>query len=419
MTAFNAERKSRMTPVVLLGGQAIALSVARSLGARGIPVYLLDEPDCYAQHSRFCTWIPLTPECNLHEAWLEWLTGEGARSLAGALLLPCCDDGLELIAKHRAELQKYFSVADANDEVTLALLDKFKTYELAEQYRTPHPVYRNLTSIGEVLEVLRDISFPCAIKPRHSHLFGRHFPSDKLFVATNGDEFMEQFKLIHSHGLEAIVSEIIPGADDHYFSYYTYIDQHGEPLFHFTKRKIRQFPLGFGQWTYHVSGWYPDVAVLGLDYFQQIGLRGIGTIEFKRDPRDGTLKLIECNPRFTLAIELLRYSGVEWALLVYAQMTGHKFSPPLTFKENVFLLRPLSDILASRDLHQIGQLSWRDWLKSIIHIQHFQYFRLSDPVPSLVRILPFLRGRLKTTLYHGSSVPEIHTQESSTEFHDN
>jgi D-aspartate ligase len=71
-------------PVILLGGEAIALSVARTLGRCGVKVYALDKPCSYIRQSRFSNWIPLGYSGDPQEAWLDWLTGAGIRALRGA-----------------------------------------------------------------------------------------------------------------------------------------------------------------------------------------------------------------------------------------------------------------------------------------------------------------------------------------------
>ena len=91
--------------------------------------------------------------------------------------------------------------------------------------------------------------------------------------------------------------EFIPGGDDRHCSYYTYIDETGNPLFHFTKRLLRRHRANEGGATYHITDWNPEVAEKGLRLLQHVGLRGLGNVEFKRDPRDGELKLIEVNAR--------------------------------------------------------------------------------------------------------------------------
>ncbi|MFH1264407.1 MAG: hypothetical protein ABIK89_01680, partial [Planctomycetota bacterium] len=48
----------RQPPVVILDGGVNALSVARSLGKRGISVHALVDASQPARHSRYCRWIP-------------------------------------------------------------------------------------------------------------------------------------------------------------------------------------------------------------------------------------------------------------------------------------------------------------------------------------------------------------------------
>ena len=72
-----------------------------------------------------------------------------------------------------------------------------------------------------------------------------------------------------------------------------------------------------GNACYHISSWEPEAADLGEKFFRGINLRGLGNIEFKRDLRDGKLKVIECNARFTAAQELLNRSGMDISEIIY------------------------------------------------------------------------------------------------------
>ena len=45
----------------------------------------------------------------------------------------------------------------------------------------------------------------------------------------------------------------------------------------------------------------PELVELGLRSFRAIGYRGVGSIEFKRDDRDGRLKMIELDLRLSIS----------------------------------------------------------------------------------------------------------------------
>src|SRR5262249_50667742 len=154
----------------------------------------------------------------------------------------------------------------------------------------------------------------------------------KFFIAQNFAEVQQACALAQEAGVEVMLLEMIPGPDDRLCSYYTYLDAAGTPQFHFTKRIIRRFPVNMGDACYHVTDRNPEVAEVALRLFRQAGLRGLANAEFKRDVRDGQLKLIECNARFTAANGLVAASGLDLAAFVYNRLTGRPLPPLAEYK---------------------------------------------------------------------------------------
>jgi predicted ATP-grasp superfamily ATP-dependent carboligase len=371
---------------VLLGGAVTALSAARSLGAAGIEVTILSDgaTDCLARRSRFCDhYVHYERTEPVQARWLEWLSGR-----RGAVLLPCCDGGAEFIARRRAELVGAGHLPiEADEEALLLMLDKPHTYALAEQLGIGAPRTVTAYSHEDATRALQTaLTYPCAVKPTSSDALLRRAPDfdkPKGNVVHNDTQLHAYLDGLLSVGVGALVTEVIPGGDDRYCSYYTYIDEHGEPLVQFTKLKPRQYPIGFGLGTFHVTKWLPDVADVGLRFFQGIGLRGFGNIEFKRDERDNELKVIECNPRLTMANGLAARAGVDFALLAYDRAVGHERPPIVTFRDNVCLWFPREDLRALGAYRAQGELTTGAWLRSIAQVPHFPTFQWSDPVPSL------------------------------------
>lgn len=378
------QKNNNYPPVILLGGGANALSIARSLGPQRVRVYALNRNMSHIHYCRYSHFIPLKESGDLQHTWLNWLTGKGRKMLRGAVLLPCEDHGLDLIARNRSILKEDYLLIEANDEILLAMLDKEKTYLLSKQIGIATPEIQSIQNLSDVLNAMDTLRFPCVLKPRHSHLFQKYFPDEKLFVIQDRDQLIRSFWKVRDYGLEMLITEIIPGQEDAYCSYYSYLDEKGEPLFHFTKRKLRQSPYGFGLGTYHITDWNPEVAETGLRFFQGVGLRGIGNVEFKRDARDGHLKLIECNARFTLVNELLRICGMDFSLFVYSRLTGCPLPPMNAYRTGVRILRPWDDYWAFQAARRRGELTWWSWLRSLMHWQHFLYFRWRDPGPTIV-----------------------------------
>jgi D-aspartate ligase len=373
-----------LPPAILLGGENIALSAARSLSAAGARVYALGDSQDPARYSRHCHhFVDVGRRSGWLERYLEWLGDEGPRE---GVVLPCDDEGLELVANHRGRLEELgYAAVEANDQVVNAVLDKGRTYELCAELGVPAPRTITTRSAAEAVEAGRELGFPCALKPLQSHRFAQHYGRlTKVFLAHDPDELREAVERTQRIGVSMLVTEIIPGSEDQFHSYYTYLDESGEPLFHFTKLKLRQWPIRFGMATYHASIWDPEVAELGLRFFQGIGLRGVGNVEFKLDPRDGRWKLIECNHRFTAANDLVRAAGIDIPLLAYNRVVGRPDPPVNGYRRGLHMWHPVEDLRALRAYRREGALTLGDWLRSLRRRQHFPVLSVDDPLPSLV-----------------------------------
>lgn len=378
-----AVTQSEVLPAIILGGGPIAVPVARSLNRTGVPVFALGVPDDPVRASRHCTLFhDLGANEGVQERWLEWLTDpESPRGV----VLPCNDDALELVAHHRPTLERSgHRLMEAADDVVLALLDKQRTYELARKLGIPAPRTVTPGPGFDLDEAIGDLAFPLALKPRQSHLFARHFGgARKLMVVHNRRELIERHAELRSLQLEILITELIPGPDHAHHSFYSFIDEHGEPLLQLTKQKLRQFPPSFGLTTYHQVDREPEVMALGLRFFRGIGLRGPACVEFKRDSRDGRLVLIECNPRFTAGHELVRHSGIDLALLAYNRLTARGTPPLDDYRVGVRMWHPVEDTRTFLELRRRGDITSRRWLRSVMHRQHFPLFSWKDPGPSL------------------------------------
>jgi D-aspartate ligase len=370
-----------LLPAVILGGNANAVSVARSLGRRGVEVTAYGNQHGHVRYSRFCTrFVDVGAGPDVADRWLAHLLGRPER----AVLLPCDDDALTLIAHHRARLVDAGYVPfEADDEVVLAMLDKARTYRLAAAAGIDVPRMVPITDAADIERAIEEIGFPCALKPLRSHEFGRSYRHRKAFIVRTAAELRWLLAETARRGLAMMAIEIVSGGDDRLCSFYAYIDEHGRPLVGLTKRKIRQYPTLFGLGSYEVTDVAPDVAAAGARFFAAVGVRGLANVEFKRDARDGTLRLIECNHRFTASNELVRAAGVDLAWLAYARLAGAAPPPLDTYRPGVTLWNPLRDLRGIAAAAQRGDLAVGDWLPGLLRRHVLPVFRWDDPAPTI------------------------------------
>lgn len=390
-----ASSEESLPPVILLGGRANALSVARNIGRLGAAVYLLNEPGAFLRHSRYCRWLDVTVDRKGGEAaaWAEFLMGNRSDHLRGAVLLACSDEGISVIADHREALAKRFLLDISNPQAQRQMLDKLATYRAAVEAGVPTPGFWVTESREQLMQLRDSLVYPLIVKPRLSHVF-EGASGKKLVIARNFEQVAAAVEAIAATGTDSLLMEMIPGPDDRLCSYFTYLDEQSRPLFDFTKRIIRRYPALMGTACYHITDQNPQVAELGRRLFQHVGLKGLANVEFKRDVRDGKLKLIECNARFTASDCLVARAGVNLAEFVYNRLTGRAAPAMAPYKVGLRLWDPIRDFQAYLQLRQAGELTFVRWLESVMHHQTFPYFRMTDPMPALARLTLPVRKRL-------------------------
>jgi predicted ATP-grasp superfamily ATP-dependent carboligase len=332
------------------------------------------------------TWIRLPDGEPFEEAIARYLCGPESEALRGAILLAAGDEALKLIGARHEELQHKFRLDLCNPSAQQCMLDKLATYEAARAAGVPTPKFWLVGSRLDLARHADDLVFPLIVKPRESHLFQSRFRS-KFLRVERLEELSNALAIVEEAGVECILMEMIPGPDTLLCSYYTYLDEEGAPLFDFTKRILRRSPPNMGLATYHITDHVSDVKEPALRLFRHVRLRGVANVEFKRDPRDGQLKLIECNARFTAANCLLTSAGVDLAYFVYRRTAG--LVPPELgdFRAGVRLWDPVRDFKAFLQLRRHGQLGLPAWLRSILHWQTFPVFSWRDPLPLLMRLV--------------------------------
>jgi hypothetical protein len=125
------ETLDKKIDAILLGGSGPALSVARTLGRAGVRVTVLGNGDAAVARSRACAeYVDFGVNDDVQGRWRNWLTSR----TEGAVILPCGDDGVELIARHRQTLLECgHRPIEARDDIALAMIDKDRTYDLARK----------------------------------------------------------------------------------------------------------------------------------------------------------------------------------------------------------------------------------------------------------------------------------------------
>lgn len=369
------------TPVLLLGGKENSLSITRHLGRHGIKVRVSGGANCWALHSRYCAEALPVPGGTAQQAyWKTLLLGNDGR-LNGHILWPLSDDAIEFVQANRNQLAARYMLGEGDAELQRAFLDKMQTLEIARAANVGAPQFWRMKTEDDIGTAAASIGFPAMVKPIESHKFTRVF-GRKLFIVEDAAALEDGVRRAWEHGIDVFAVEMIPGPDSALSSYYTYRTAAGRRLFDFTKSVIRRWPVNRGNACFHRTGWDAETAAAGIRFFESAGLQGLGNIEFKRDPRDGQLKIIEVNARFTAAQELVRRAGYPIDLMIYCHLTRQPVPEAKPVSRTLYLWYPLRDLLGSIELLRRGELGVWGWFRSIAKPgMVFPLVSFTDPAP--------------------------------------
>jgi predicted ATP-grasp superfamily ATP-dependent carboligase len=375
--------KSEKIGALIIGGNLNSLSISRSLGRHGVPVWVTTQPNAMlASFSRYTVRTLPWPErdCEAQVAYLLLLAAH--YQLDGWVLFPTSDESAALLSKFHNVLSRRFRVSTPSWDILRWAYDKRLTYQLAAQQQVDCPS----TSYPAAEEDLRAIecAFPAILKPA-THAVINRFTAEKAWPVSNRQELLTRYReareLIPPDLI--LVQELIPGGGESQFSYAA-LCLDGKSIASVTARRTRQFPIDFGYSSSYVETVdKPEIVAPSQRLLAAIRYTGLVEIEYKFDARNGRYNLLDINPRLWTWSALGGRCGVDFPYLLWQMMVGEPM-PEQTGRTGVRWIRMSTDIPAA--IHELvrGRLSLGRYLSSFRGPLEFALFASDDPIPGLL-----------------------------------
>ncbi len=379
---------------VVTGGDYRGLALVRSLGRKGIPVWVVNQADHWlAGTSRYAARTLFYPNWE-GERGIEFLLEAGRKhGLNGWLLFPTSDESVHLISRHHQRLTSQFRLTvPAWDKLQVAV-DKRLMHQLADRLGVDHPrtfYPRRREDLGSF-----GLSFPVILKPASRERFNKLTASKAWPV-----EHLDDLRRRYDEACEFLppdilmIQEIIPGGGESQFSFAA-VCKDGEVLASLVARRTRQFPIDFGRASTFVETVDdPGISEPSTRFLRALQYTGIVEIEFKRDPRDGQFKLLDFNPRVWGWYSLAERAGVNFSYLLWRLLLDQP-TPKLEARSGARWMRLSTDTLVSLREILRGRLAIRDYLRSLRGPTASAIFARDDLRPGLLELpsLLYLVGK--------------------------
>jgi predicted ATP-grasp superfamily ATP-dependent carboligase len=385
-------------PVLVLGTGVTVLGVVRSLGRAGIPAYCTCPPGDFAAHSRWshrarAGFEEFSPVEDLI-AFLE------SSRFERIMLMPCSDWWARTVGGLDPSPDSRYPWVGSSTAVMDCLADKEAFADLARAHGIPHPLTVRVGSAADLADLPVSPGAEFFLKARDSQAFTVKL-GVKAYHVSSVNEARQRVAEAAQAGLGVVLQEYIPGpATNHYFLD-GFVDRTGAVRARFARQRLRMNPPLFGNSTYMRSIALADAADIVATVDRVIaasGLRGIFSVELKRDARDGVAKVLDVNARPWWYIEFATQCGVNVCELAYRDALGMPLPAQPAYTVGRTCVFPVFDYAGCVRLHRAGELSLGDWMRSWLQADQ-PIFSWRDPLPAVFRAGQltgaFIRSRLR------------------------
>lgn len=381
----NPHRAERDWPAaVVAGASQTGVVLMRDLARRGVSVCCIGQD---LKSNGFRTvygkgFLCPAPDDEPAE-WTAYMIDFARRFGSRPVLMATSDQFVSAIGKHAEALGDSFVFSKPGVATQTLLSTKDKQYEIASTYGMPLPRTRSVKSIDEVIEFGSIARFPCLLKPLRGLQWefapkGHPLRGLKVAVVDSAEELVGRYRLAAEIGSEIVVQEVIEGPDTAKLVYLSCYSTAGRRIGTCMFRELRTHPMHFGSASVVEPMLDPEADSLCDQFLRKLKYVGLCEIEMKRDSRDGRLKIIEVNPRYSGSADAAPYAGVPLGWLHYLDLIGQPVVPIGPDSRDFRHITLCRDIPTIRSYMGAGLLSWRELIRSYRPPLAFYDFNLRD-----------------------------------------
>ncbi|MBP3685833.1 MAG: ATP-grasp domain-containing protein, partial [Clostridia bacterium] len=284
------------------------------------------------------------------------------------ILVPCSDYYARLTARHRERLSPHYLFALPDEETLVSLSQKENFYEMCRTHSLSYPETYEFFPKTEEAKVPFD--FPVVLKPADSASYWNcsFEGKKKVFFLSDEAEFSDVVRRLKASDYdEAVLVQPFIGGDDSAMRVVNaYVGKNGDiRLFCVGQVLLEEHtPEGIGSYAAILPTEESALYELLAPVIQTLGYRGFLNIDVKVDPKDGTYRFFELNPRQGRSSFFVTGAGANLAKVLTEDLLGLPPTTPLFAKDEVLWTNIPKGVIRryvkNRALKQKALAAWRD-----------------------------------------------------------
>lgn len=326
-----------MRPLNILvtdGDNRAALAIVRSLGSRHRVTVGATRRCSLAGASRYCREQFIYPDPTKAEAaFIDTLSREVTQR-AIDLLIPVTDVTSLALAERRERFEPLCRLPLPSLDALRTAANKASILSLAQQLDVPVPKMRLIEHPRDKGRILAPgDTFPWVVKPARSRVrTAAGWASTSVRFALDSQQLAQALADSPNEAYPLILQERIHGPGVGVFACY----DRGRCVALFSHRRLREKPPSGGVSVLCESAPLDPAALThATRLLDHLHWHGVAMVEFKRDVRDGTPKLMEINGRFWGSLQLAIDAGVDFPALLTAIGSGDNACRPSDYRVGV------------------------------------------------------------------------------------
>jgi protein-tyrosine-phosphatase/predicted ATP-grasp superfamily ATP-dependent carboligase len=313
--------------IVTDGDERSALAATRSLGRKGVPVFVGAEgTSSLAGASRHCRAAFTYPSpWNRPEEFAASVL-EHAQRWGARVVFPMTDLAVEILGRAVPRAKGTLLLPTASLDQYRALSDKYRLMASAQRLGVPIPDTVFVPD-GDIEKVLAQVGqWPVVVKPGRSLVKSQgSWKKTSVLYARDADQLRTLYREVGYLSEPSLLQARVVGEGQGVFALF----DRGKPAVWFAHRRLRERPPSGGVSVLSES--IPLRAQLGdpaRRILQSVQWHGVAMVEFKVDAASGVPYLMEVNGRFWGSLQLAIDAGVDFPWMLYQLATTGSARPP-------------------------------------------------------------------------------------------